>query len=75
MAKYAVSKEGTAGPYLAIEEEDIETTETLLKSLGILHCKSSDVKEGINGRIIFRIINIDSRSIAELDTARQKVFP
>ena len=75
MAKYMVSTEGIAGPYLAVEKQDIDKTEKLLKEMKILHIKSSDIKDGNTGDIIFRIYTIGYDRIDEVNLELAKNFP
>ena len=35
MGKYTIHKDGKAGPYLAIEPQDVSTIEKILKNLNI----------------------------------------
>ena len=75
MAKYTVSTDGTAGPYLAVEAKDIEAIETLLRQLDIVYCKSSDSRESNTGGVILRVYNIEPTAIAKLNNILQQVFP
>lgn len=67
MGKYTIHKDGKAGPYLAIEPQDVSTIEKILKNLNISYSRSSSVKDGVEaGKDYLSVINIDNEKHTQL---------
>ncbi len=67
MGKYTIHKDGNAGPYLAIEPQDISEVETMLKNLDIPYFKGSHVVDGEEaGKVYLSVINIDNEKHTQL---------
>ena len=67
MGKYTIHKDGKAGPYLAIEPQDVSTIEKILKNLNISYSRSSSVKDGMEaGKDYLSVINIDNEKHTQL---------
>lgn len=67
MGKYTIHKDGKAGPYLAIEPQDVSKIEKILKNLNISYSRSSSVKDGVEaGKDYLSVINIDNEKHTQL---------
>ena len=76
MGKYTIHKDGKAGPYLAIEPQDVSTIEKILKNLNILYSKSSSVKDGVEtGKVYIRVVNIAHENHTQLQNMLDTYFP
>ena len=76
MGKYTIHKDGNAGPYLAIEPQDISEVETMLKNLNILYSRSSSVKDGVEtGKVYIIVVNIAHENHTQLQNMLDTYFP